>query len=58
MKSFELWDVVKEDYEVFSLSENMAQIKHHKEKKSQEGEGKDISIYWCFLDDLHQDHDF
>ena len=35
----------------------MAQLKHHKEKKNQEGEGKDMPIYWGFLDDLHQDHD-
>lgn len=59
MKSFDYWDVVEEDYEVSMLLENptMAQLKHHKEKKNQEGEGKDMPIYWGFLDDLHQDHD-
>ena len=35
MESFDLWDVIEEDYEVFSMPKNltMVQIKHHKERK-------------------------
>lgn len=71
-ESYDLWKVkmksymtsrffwfVEKDYEVFLLSESptMAWIKHHKEKKNQEGEGKNMPICWCFLDDLHKDRD-
>ena len=44
MESFDLWDVVEEDYEVSLLSENptVVQIKHPKENK--EDEGKDMPI--------------
>ncbi|KAL5161319.1 hypothetical protein HKD37_07G018624 [Glycine soja] len=45
MESFDLWNVVEEDYEVSLLLENssMAQIKHHREKKTkkEEYEGDD-----------------
>jgi len=35
MESFDLWNVVEEDYEVFSVPKNhtMVQIKHHKERE-------------------------
>ena len=42
MESFDLWDVVEENYEVSLLLENpnMAQIKHHKETKTKKGKAK------------------
>ncbi|KAH1241311.1 hypothetical protein GmHk_07G018929 [Glycine max] len=57
MDSFDLWNVVEEDYEVSLLPENlsMAQIKHHREKKNQEGEGKDIC--WCFSNEEYEGDD-
>ena len=42
MESFDLWNVVEEDYEVSLLPENssMAQIKHHGEKKTKKVKAK------------------